>query len=227
MSRCGSTDKLHLVWFLPAVGLALFSGCAQSQPQKNLSPSPPPAVLPIGGTERAEAWYYQWVTQADSPSETVTDMLFILGGRGRDWRGPAGPDGYAVRVILLGANGQPVTAEGNFQAFLVASPDKSNARAVCAWSLAAEQTERRLRHDRLSGYLLQLDWGQSPVASDDTFMLVIRWASLDGYSRFTRNVVFEEVLTRELITTTRPATDAGSADPDSGSDDAPSGSVAD
>jgi hypothetical protein len=120
-------------------------------------------------------------------------MLFILGTRGRDWRQPAGPDGYVLRAILLDENDKPVRADGMFRAFVVAGPNARDARAVKAWRIGPEQAARRFSEDQWPGYLLELDWLDGLPTRHGVFMLVVRWRGPDETARFTRNVIFEDV----------------------------------
>lgn len=191
------------------LGLILTSGvflCGCKQPEFNPGQDiiPPPPIKPLADETMPLAWYYDWVDQEDRKGPEVDDMLFILSARGRSWREPAGPDGYAIRAILLDSNGQPTKVSGKIRVFVVQDPDRKDALPLFAWQLDCPETERRFVKDGWPGYLLQLDWEKGPSKASGTYMLVVRWVSADGKLRFTRNVVFEDVIGHEVTTTTRP-----------------------
>lgn len=162
-------------------------------------------VMAQDDRQLAQDWYETWAGQVDAPGQDVRDLVFFLGVRGRDWRSPRGPDGYIMRVVLAGPGDKPVAAEGSLKLVLVESPGQQTARAVCSWLIEADEAKRRFRPDRLSGYVLRLDWCDGPSQQGGTFMLIVRWTSQDRTSWFTRNIVFEEQAIREMAPTTKPA----------------------
>ncbi len=171
----------------------------------------PKAIKASDNRELAKRWYYQWVNEPDKRGTDVSDMLFVMGYRHRDWRPPAGPDGYALRAILLSKDDAGVAAPGRFQAFVVHRPRSSASEAIYCWDIDESESQRSFTDDKWPGYLLQLDWGGGLAGRSGTFMLVIRWTSSDGKVRFTRNLEFEDKISNEVSTTTRPATGGGSA----------------
>ena len=169
-------------------------------------PTPPQPIPPVFDPARAEQWYRGWERQRDVPSNDVRDMVFFMGSRDRDWRNPVGPDGYAIRVILIGPEGDPQEVEGSFRVFLVKNPAEPGARATHAWLVPPEDIPRRFRAEGLwSGYVLQLDWGDGPAEPEQNYMLVVRWVSENEMHWITRNVQFpEEIVTHEVSVTSRP-----------------------
>lgn len=188
------------------LGMGCAAGCSGpgAAPAVNLAPP----VTPRADADLARRWYYEWEGQPDAVAGgVVRDISIVLTSRGRDWRQPEGPDGYPVRVFLLNGLDQYVRADGAIQAFLVYAPlDPHRNKALCAWSIDAEEARRHFRQDKVAGYLLRLDWGASPPARTGTFMLVIRWISKDGQQRLTRNIVFNDRIEHVITTTTsRPS----------------------
>jgi len=193
---------------LAAVGLSLLvwtSGCGGGAAPAAIPA--PPVTAPVDA-DLASRWYYAWEREGDllPPDGRVRDMFFILDVRGREWREPTGPDGYAVRVCLLDAEGRPIRADGALKAFLVYAPfDVDDKKALLAWSIDRQRAGRHFRQDQMPGYLLRLDWdGGSPPPGGE-FMLVIRWLGDDGKYRLTRNIVFKDRIDDAISTTTRPA----------------------
>ena len=193
---------------LPGVlGLLLATcgvGCNAAQRGASADLAPPIATSP--DTALAGRWYLAWEEQSDVlGGGEVRDMFFVLGSRGRNWREPDGPDGYPVRVSLLDGLARPIRAEGTLLAFLVHAPlDAYRKKALHAWSISPQQTEKCFREDRIPGYLLRLDWGENPPSESGIFMLVIRWSSKDGTRRITRNLVFNDGMEHAITTTSRP-----------------------
>lgn len=181
--------------------LMLPGGCARRK--VDLSPVMPvqPAKDPLLATQ----WYHQWEHQPDVPCEKVRDMVLILGVLGRSSRVAGEPVLYSMRVILVDDKGAPVEAEGSLQALLVEYPDQIDAhKALKAWDLDAVRAQRRFHRGAWGGYAVQLDWGAPPSPRPATHMLVIRWIGKNEESRFTRNVRFDEGITYEISSTTRP-----------------------
>ncbi len=185
-----------------AAFLIAVAGCATVEPR---GPFPPP-VQPISDPLVARQWYYGWEKQENLLStDQPVDIQLFLTMRGRDWRSPDGPDGYAIRVCLLDETDQYVRAKGRLKAFVVHEPARATSRALHAWQVPADEAERRIRGAPV-GYILQLDWGDATPPRRGTCMLVVRWESQDGSCRLTKNYVFEDLIPNASVeTTTRPA----------------------
>ena len=204
MTAAPATLRLLLAGVLAA--LAASAGCNGSAMLVADRLAEP--IAPAGDPALAHRWYYAWERQKDQLSGCdVTDMLIILGTRGRDWRAPGGPDGYPVRVCLLDRTDRPIRRDGTFNGFLVAAPTHPDAhRALWAWSVPTRAAGRHYRKDRIPGYLLRLDWGDTGPDTGGDFMLVIRWISRDAKWRLTRHIVFKDLVKHARPTlTTRPA----------------------
>ena len=206
------STKSQAVWNAAAAAglvvgvLMLVGGC--SGDKVDLSPVMP--VQPARDPLLATQWYHQWEHQPDVPCEKVRDMVLILGVLGRGSRVAGEPVLYSMRVILVDDKGAPVEAEGSLQAFLVEHPDEIDAhKALKAWDLDAARAQRRFYRGAWAGYAVQLDWGVPPSPRPATHMLVIRWISKNEESRFTRNVRFDEGITYEISSTTRPVDASG------------------
>lgn len=165
---------------------------------------PTAPVSPLSG-ELAGRWYRQWAWQEDVPASGVRAMSFAMSMQNRDWRPPGGPDGYAIRVLLQDALGRSVQAAGTLEAALVQAPGPG-ARPLYAWALSGEEFAERYRLGKPPGHVLRLDWGATPPPRGGTFLLAVRWSSLDGTSRFIQNIIFEDRARHAFTTTTRPAT---------------------
>ena len=187
---------------LVAAGLVLLVGCAGRK--VDLRPVMP--VRPARDPRQAARWYHQWEHQPDLISEDIRRMELILSVLGRRRRARGERVVYSARAILVDEQGTPAKeVQGCLQAFLVEYPDDPDRyKAVKAWELDVAETHRRFVRVPMSGYALQLDWGDGPPPRPVQHMLVIRWVSKDGRSRFTRNVRFDEGITYEISTTTRP-----------------------
>ncbi len=168
-----------------------------------------PAVAPSSDPTLARRWYYGWAEQEDVLTDCPVRRISVaLTSRGRDWRPPEGPDGYAVRVFLLDHLDRYIRADGTLQAFVVQAPfDPYAKKALYAWSVSADEAAGYFRKDKVAGYLLRLDWGDDPAAPRGTFMLVVRWVSKDGKCRIMAEpLVFEDRIEHEITTTTsRPS----------------------
>jgi len=183
-----------------AAALVAAPGCDPSGPNVRMRPFPPPAE-PLAQPELAEQWYYGWVTDRDVLDPAgVRDMIVIGTTAGRDWRPPDGPDGYALRAVLLDAAGEATRAPGSFKAFLVQEPARSTSRAIRAWWIRPDEAAERYAPGIMPGYVLQLDWGPEPPPPHGTYMLVVRWEARDANYRFTRNMVFAERMLAPLHT---------------------------
>jgi len=154
-------------------------------------------------------WYIDWADEGDISDKDVKDFLFIASPKGRDWRAPAGPDGYLLRVILLGRDEKPVRKDGKIQAFLVRNHGEKNAQAVCAWEISPEMAADYYDESTWPGYVLPLDWGKGPEKPEGCYLLVIRWTSADGKARLTRNTIFEEAVAIDTNTYRRSVTGGG------------------
>jgi len=185
-------------WLVAAwVLLACLAGCDESVMLK-ARPKPSPLAPPVEPAEApglAKLWYYGWVNEHDEIEDgDVRAMILVGPTSGRDWRHPAGPDGWAVRIVLLDHRGKPVRAPGTIEVFAVRDPERPTSEALYAWRLDEAETARRYRMGWAPGYVLELDWGRRRPTRGGTFMLVVRWTRADGRNRLTRNCVFEDVL---------------------------------
>jgi len=178
-----------------AMLMTALAGCAEPEAAPSAVTGLAPALEPSPSADLADEWYHGWVDQEDIASGTpVRDMILIMSMSGRDWRWPEGADGYVLRAVLLDSTDKPIDAGGELSAFLVQEPSRPEAKALYAWSLNRQETRARFRRGVVSGYLLQLDWGDRPPARGGTFMLVVRWTADDGAGRITRNIIFEDRL---------------------------------
>ncbi len=187
-------------------GLAGCGGAADG-----LTPEQAPLpIRPVSDPQVAPDWYYGWVTQEDrTPDGAPREMLLISTTRGRDWRPPDGPDGYALRAVLLDRSGRAVRAPGSFRVFLVREPDRATSEALLAWEIPPDEAARRFHEGILDGYVLQLDcgWGPpgvppaqpaaGPLPRPGAYMLVVRWTAADGSGQVTRTVAFQDRIESE------------------------------
>ncbi|MFW6133359.1 MAG: hypothetical protein ACOC8F_05630 [Planctomycetota bacterium] len=187
----GAPGKSAAATALLAALLAAAGGCHK---QRMLAKPLAPPVLPSDGQALADRWYRQWVDEPDRIGDgEVQEMVLLLGGAGREWREPKGPDGYVVRAILLDGEGSPTRTRGEFRVFAVHKPSGPEPRPLCAWTIPPDQAEPRFREGITPGYLLELDWGGRPAPAG-LVMVVVRWTAADGSARITRNVVFEDMM---------------------------------
>ncbi|MBS3734625.1 MAG: hypothetical protein KGY99_06835 [Phycisphaerae bacterium] len=152
-----------------------------------------PTLDPVERSRQlAERRYYQWVDEHDRlDGADIGEMLLLLGGGAREWREPRGPDGYVLRALLLDGEGKPTRRDGRFEVFAVHRPSGPEPLPLRAWTISAEQADKRYRKGITPGYLLELDWGYKPAPAG-LVMIVVRWTSANGAVRITRNVVFED-----------------------------------
>ena len=190
---------VSIAWMLSL--LALPAGCSKVDAERFQAPS---EIIPVVNADLADKWYRQWASQRDIPSDEVRDMVFMLGTQARDWRDEPGPDGYAMRIVLVGPEKEPVQAEGSIKVILVERPHHWSSQGAFAWHLSAAETRQRFRQDGISGYVLRLDWGSGPAQQRGIFMIAVRWIGKDGRTRLTRNIQFEEVVFHDRSATTRP-----------------------
>ncbi len=178
---------------IPAAALAclLAAGCSG---RTLVAPPLAPPIGPTGTDDLAEERYYEWVDESDvTEGSPVKEMVLMLGVAGREWREPAGPDGYVLRALLLDDEGRPSREEGRFEVFAVVHPAGPEPRPLAAWNITVEQADDRFRGGITPGYLLELDWGRPDPTPEGLTMVVVRWMDEDREYRITRNVVFEDM----------------------------------
>ena len=146
--------------FLAAV---LISGCQSSkapdQPLRLAEPIAPQAETIL------EPWNDCFEKpQPSGQKRLVTEMLLSYLNRGRDFRGPQGPDGYLLRVILLDRNSRPVRIPADVTVALFAETGQKNYpardRPVRLWQIRASNLDEYWTPSNLlDSYLFRLDWG--------------------------------------------------------------------
>jgi len=194
----------------------MIAGCSASLPQTSSQDNLIAPILPAGEKDSdknkiATKWYIDWADEGDISDKDIKDFLFIASPKGRDWRAPAGPDGYLLRVILLDRDEKPCRKDGRIQAFLIRNHGSRDAEPICAWDISPTMLSDYYDESAWPGYVLPLDWGKGPKKTDGCYLLVIRWISPDGKARLTRNTIFEEAVAVETNTYRRSVNAGGSS----------------
>jgi hypothetical protein len=147
----------------------------QSMPQ----PIPPAMATASAGLNNGPDWSLcRQPRSAQANWPDVTEMILTYVTEGNDFREPAEPNGYLLRVIPLNKNYRPapVTAQihiGLFRNPLPQDPQE-RPRPIRYWFLNAEQLTQYWRKDAvLDGYLLPLDWGDAPPAQGSYLFLAV------------------------------------------------------
>ena len=203
------------LFILICLCLLIACGCSTAVPKVTAKDTISP-VMPVAEKDFNKNWYIDWADEGDISDKDVKDFLFIASPKGRDWRAPAGPDGYLLRVILLDRDEKPIRKDGSIQAFLVRNHGEKNAYVMCAWDISQATAATYYDESAWPGYVLPLDWGKGPEKPEGCYLLVIRWTGPDGKSRLTRNTIFEEAVAIETNTFRKPVTGGGNTAAGSG-----------
>ena len=147
------------------VGLLPASGCGKMAPVDGPSVWGEP-VVPMAVRTEADTEVGSGRCPADKVSDRkkiVADMLLFYVSSGRDFREPAGLDGYVIRVVPLDKKFRPVRVDGTVEIVLAReSGPPGTAKVLRRWRIGPEGLEEYwLQTSLLDGYAFRLDWGEN------------------------------------------------------------------
>jgi hypothetical protein len=127
----------------------------------------------------------------------LADVLLSLTTASRDFRPPAGTDGYVLRMIPLNKKAQPLPIVANVTILLCEDSrlaDTSAPPPLRTWHIAAESLpDYWAAGTLLDGYLFRLDWADTPVPPGRYRLIVRLMDRGDKINRgFCQEITFEE-----------------------------------
>lgn len=144
------------------------------------------------------------------PRSAISDLVLMYDSSGREFRQPAGPDGFVLRVIPLGHASVPLDQPADFTiAAFPGEPDRIDTatRPVRTWRLPAPAAQRHWTHFQpLAGYIFRLDWGPVPLPTGRYLLLVRLEEHRRGRTRaLCSQIAFEDNTSRSGAQPTEPA----------------------
>jgi hypothetical protein len=127
----------------------------------------------------------------------VADVLLSLTTVGRDFRPPAGADGYVLRMTPLNKKAQPLPIVADVTILLCDDSrlaDPSAPPPLHAWHITAESLpDYWAAGTLLDGYLFRLDWADSSVPPGRYRLIISLMDRGDRTKRgFCQEITFEE-----------------------------------
>ncbi len=208
-NKSSTTKRIHLGspgnWIL---GIGVFltawlcTSCTTSPKSAPTSLAPPvnalPQTDPIGRRAINQVQECVGKTTFSSEKNSVSELLLIYVSSQRDFRAPAGPDGYLFRIVPLDKSYRPIPVKAEVTIALYRDQEVVKSQPlpepVRIWQIPRTEIENHwVSSQDLDGYLFRLDWGlQGPGPGN--YRLLVRFDYIQEQKNLTicRAMLFQD-----------------------------------
>jgi len=130
--------------------------------------------------------------------DVLREVVLTYVNSGRDFRSPAGPDGYLLRVIPLNRMMRSTEVAADLTIGLFAATEEVSEvlemRPLCYWRIGKEElADYWVPTSLLDGYLFRLDWGANEIGPG-LYRIVVKFEYEEAERRkiFCREMMIED-----------------------------------